>query len=143
MAVYNPNDPRAYLQIVKAVEKAKECGYLLEIKKFHPVATDKQQRYLHFVISYLAFKLGDTFYSMLRDIQRNVCSHIFYTEERDKTGQRKYKSLSALDTAEASSVIRNVIDFASVRGVMIPEQDDKVGLQYCERELENGGSGWI
>lgn len=143
MSVYNPNDPRAYLQIVKAVERAKECGYLLEIKKFHPVATDKQQHYLHFVVSYLALKLGDTFYSQLRDIQRRVCPHIFYTNEVDKSGNRKYKPLSALNTAEASSVIRNIIDYASIRGVMLPEQDDKVGLQYCQQELESAGAGWV
>lgn len=143
MSVYNPNDPRGYLQIVKAVERAKECGYLLEVRKFHPVATDKQQRYLQFIISYLALKLGDTFYSQLREIQRHVCPHIFYTDEKDEKGNRKYKSLSVLSTSEASSVIRNVIDYAAVRSVMIPEQDDKVGLQYCERELESSGSGWV
>lgn len=143
MSVYNPQDPRDYLAIVKAVQKAKDCGYRIELKKFHPVATDKQQRYLHFAISYLALKLGDTFYSTLRILQRHVCSHIFYTEEVDKTGQRKYKPLSALNTAEASSVIRNVIDFASIRGIMIPEQDDGIGLQYCERELEASGNGWV
>lgn len=143
MAVYNPNDPRDYLAIVKAVEKAKDCGYLLEIRKFHPVATDKQQHYLHFIISYLAFKLGDTFYTTLRDIQRHACIHIFYTDEVDDKGNRKYKPLSALNTAEASSVIRNVIDYAAVREVTIPEADDNLGVNMCKRELEASGAGWV
>ena len=69
MSVYNPNDPREYLAIVKAVQKAKECGYNIELKKFHPIQTDKQSSYLHFMISYLALKLGQTFYETLRDIQ--------------------------------------------------------------------------
>lgn len=143
MSVYNPNDPRDYLKIVKAVQKAKECGYKIEIKKFHPIQTDKQSSYLHFMISYLALKLGQTFYETLRDIQRNVCSYIFYTDEVDKTGNRIYKPLTSLNTAEASSVIRNVIDYANVRSIMIPEPDDQVGLQYCKRELENSGAGWV
>ena len=37
MSVYNPNDPRDYLRIVKEVQKAKECGYKIELKKFHPI----------------------------------------------------------------------------------------------------------
>lgn len=142
MSVYNPNDPREYLAIVQAVQKAKECGYKIEVKKFYPIQTDKQANYLHFMVSYLAMKLGQTFYDTLRDIQRNVCSYIFYTSEVDKTGQRKYKPLTALNTAEASSVIRNVIDYASIRSIMIPEPDDKVGLAYCQKELESA-SGWV
>lgn len=88
-------------------------------------------------------KLGDTYYTMLREIQKNVCSHIFFTSERDKAGKRKYKPLSALNTAEASSVIRNVIDYAAVRDIMIPEPDDKASLAYCERELEHSSAGWV
>lgn len=143
MSVYNPQKPRDYLAIVKAVEQAKECGYSLDIKKFHPVASDAQQRYLHFMISYLAMKLGDTYYTMLREIQKNVCPHVFYTSERDKAGKRKYKPLSALTSADASSVIRNVIDYAAVRDIMIPEPDDKASLAYCERELERSSAGWV
>lgn len=143
MAVYNVNDPRSYLAVMKEIEKAKSCQYLIEVKKFYPVATDKQQAYLHFIVSYLAFKLGDTFYSMLREIQRHVASHIFYTSEHDKYGNRKYKPLTALNTAEASSVIRNVIDYASIRGIMLPEIDDTVSLQICKRELESSSAGWI
>ena len=51
MSVYNPNDPRDYLRIVKEVEKTKECGYKTELKKFHPIQTDKQSSYLHFMVS--------------------------------------------------------------------------------------------
>ena len=143
MSVYNPNDPRDYLAIVKAVQKAKDYGYKIELKKFHPIASDKQQHYLHFMVSYHAMKLGDTFYAALRDIQRHVSPNIFYTSRLDSQGNHIYKPLSALTTAEASSVIRNVIDYAAVRGVMIPEPDDNASLAYCERELEASGAGWV
>lgn len=143
MSVYNPNDPRDYLAIVKEVQKAKSCGYKLEIKKFYPTLTAKQNRYLHFAISYLSFKLGQTFYETLRFVQRNMCSHIFYTNKVNRQGEHEYKPLTCINTAEASSVIRNIIDWAATQDVMIPEQDDKVGLQYCERELESAGAGWV
>lgn len=142
MAVYDLNNPKDYLRFFKDIERFKENKQKIEVTKFHPVATDKQQRYLNFIISYLAWKMGDTFYSTLREIQRHVCNHIFYTEEVDKSGNRKYKPLSALNTAEASSVIRNVIDYAGVHSIMIPEADDKVGLSYCQKELESA-DGWM
>ena len=39
MAVYNPNDPRDYLAIVKEIERLKDARQLVEIKKYHPVQT--------------------------------------------------------------------------------------------------------
>lgn len=143
MSVYNPNDQRDFNAFLKEFERLKDNKCLIEMKKFHPIATDKQQHYLHFMINYLALKTGDTFYSTLREIQRRICSHIFYTEERDKQGQRIYRPLTSLNTAQASSVIRNVIDYARVRDIMIPEPDDKVSLKICERELESSGAGWV
>lgn len=143
MSVYNPNDPRDYMAFLKQFEKLKDNKCLIEMKKFHPIASDKQQHYLNFMISYLALKMGDTFYTTLREIQRRICPHIFYTEERDKQGERIYRPLTSLNSAQASSVIRNVIDYASVRGIMIPEPDDKLSLKYCERELESSSAGWV
>lgn len=143
MSVYNPNDPRDFHAFLKEFERLKDCKCLIEMKKFHPVATDKQQRYLHFVIGFLALKSGDTFYSTLRNIQRRVCPNIFYTDEKDKNGNRLYKPLTALNTAEASSVIRNVIDYANVMNIMIPEPDDEPSIRMCKRELESSGAGWV
>ena len=143
MSVYNPNDPRDYLAIVKEVEKAKNGKYKLEIKKFHPVQTDNQQRFIHFMISYWAMKNGDTFYSTLRNIQLHICPVPFFTGEKDEQGNDKFKPISALTTAEASSVIRNFLDYASMNGVPIPEPEDKISIDYCKRELESSGAGWV
>lgn len=143
MSVYNPKDAKSLMQAYGFLDKAKECGFLVEMKKYHPVATDNQQAYLHFIISYWAMKNGDTFYSALRNIQRHVCPVYFVSNRKDKKGNALYKSLSELNTAEASSVIRNFIDYASVNGTMIPEPDDKVSIEYCKRELESSGAGWV
>lgn len=142
MAIYNLNHPNDYLKVFKDIERYKENRQIIEIRKFHPVQTDKQQRYIHFILSYFAWKTGETFYSTLRTLQRNVCPVPFYTEEQDGRGNRKYKPLSALTTSEASSVIRNFLDYANVNGIPIPEIDDKAGLAYCKRELESA-DGWI
>lgn len=143
MAVYNPKDETEMMQMYNFLHKAKECGFLVELKKYHPVATDKQQAYLHFMISYWAMRNGETFYSTLRNIQRHVCPVYFVTSRKDKKGNSVYKSLSELNTAEASSVIRNFLDYASVNGTMIPEPDDNVSIEYCKRAIESSAAGWV
>ena len=54
MAVYDLNNPKDYLRFFKDIERFKENKHKIEIKKFHPVQTDSQQRYIHFMISYWA-----------------------------------------------------------------------------------------
>lgn len=142
MAVYDPNDPRDYLAIVKEVEKMKECKQLIEIKKFYPVQTDLQKAYLNFIITYYSGKVGQTFFQTLSEIQQFVAPHIFQTGEYDRKGYPKYKSLGLLNTAEASSVIRNFLDFASSREVMIPDKDDEVAMKFCQRDVD-ASAGWV
>ncbi len=142
MSIYNLNNPNDYLKIFKDIEKYKENKQVIEIRKFHPIQTDKQQRYIHFMISYFAWKNGETFYETLHNIQLHVCPVPFFTGEKDKQGNGKFRPLSALTTAEASSVIRNFLDYAKMCGTPIPEIDDKVGLAYCMKELESA-DGWI
>lgn len=143
MSVYNPNDPRDVAELYKLIGKARECKYKLEVHKFHPIQTDNQQRYIHFMLSYWAMKNGDTFYSTLNELQEHICPVPFYTGERDERGNHKFKPLTALTTAEASSVIRNFIDYAAMNGTIIPEPDDKISISYCKRELEQSGAGWV
>lgn len=144
MAIFkNLNDLRTYMSALKEIDNAKKIGYSLEIKKYHPVQTDQQKKYLNFMISYLSLKLGQTFFTTLHDIQLHVCPVIFYTGEKDEKGNHKFKPLCFLTTAEASSVIRNVLDWASMQEVMIPEPTDKAGVDYCMRELESSGAGWV
>lgn len=142
MAVYDLNSPKDYLRFFKDIERFKENKQKIEVTKFHPVQTDKQARYIQFMISYWAMKNGETFYDTLHEIQLHICPVPFYTGEKDKRGKDTFKPLSALTTAEASSVIRNFLDYASMNGTPIPEMDDKVGLSYCQKELESA-DGWI
>lgn len=142
MAVYNPNDPRDYRAILNEVEKMKECKQLIEIKKFYPIQTDLQKAYLNFIITYYSGKVGQTFFQTLSEIQQFVAPHIFQTGEFDRKGYPKYKSLCLLNTAETSSVIRNFLDFASSREVMIPDKDDEVAMKYCQRDVD-ASAGWV
>lgn len=129
------SDPRWYLAAIKEIDKARDCGYAVDIVKHREVATDRQMAYLNFIIGYYGWKQGETFYSVLRTIQTEVCPHIFGTGEK--------KRLGWLTTAEMSSVIRNFLDYASMNGVEIPDRDDEKGLRYAKAELESGGAGWV
>lgn len=143
MSVYNPNDPRDYLRIMDFIRKAKDCRFYIEMRKFHPQHTDRQQRYLQFMLSYYAMRNGETFFSVLHSLRTEICPASFRTGCTDANGREVFKPLSAITTAEASSVIRNFIDFAAANGTAIPEPDDKSGIEFCRRELESSGAGWV
>lgn len=143
MALFgNLNDLKTYMDALKEIDKAKMGGYSLEIKKYHPVATDLQKAYLNFIITYYSGQVGQTFYQTLSEIQKYVAPHVFETGEYDKQGYPKYKALGLLNTAEASSVIRNFLDYASSHEIMIPDKDDEVAMKYCQKEVESN-QGWV
>lgn len=131
------NDPRQYMAAMREIDKARDCGYAIDIVKHREVATDKQMAYLHFIISYFGYKQGESFYSVLRTIQQDVCPHIFLAEDK------KPKKLCYLNTAEMSSVIRNFLDYASMSEVVIPSKDDQRGMRLAKAELASGGAGWV
>lgn len=132
------NDPRQYMAAMREIDKARDCGYAIDIVKHREVATDKQMAYLRFIISYFGYKQGESFYSVLRTIQQDVCPHIFLAEDK-----KKPKKLCYLTTAEMSSVIRNFLDYASMSEVVIPSKDDQRGMRLAKAELESGGAGWV
>lgn len=132
------NDPRQYMAAMREIDKARDCGYAIDITKHREVATDKQMAYLHFILSYFGYKQGESFYSVLRTIQQDVCPHIFLAED-----SKKPKKLCYLTTAEMSSVIRNFLDYASMSEVVIPSKDDQRGMRLAKAELESGGAGWV
>lgn len=132
------NDPRQYMAAMREIDKARDCGYAIDITKHREVATDKQKAYLYFIISYFGYKQGESFYSVLRTIQQDVCPHIFLAEDN-----KKPKKLCYLTTAEMSSVIRNFLDYASMSEVVIPSKDDQRGMRLAKAELASGGAGWV
>lgn len=142
MAIYDLSKPKQFSQFVKDVEYHKEAHPLVELRRYHPIATDKQKAYLNFIITYYSNRVGQTFFQTLSEIQQGVAPHIFETGEYDKQGYPRYKKLGLLNTAEASSVIRNFLDFAMSREIMIPDMDDKPAVDYCKRQLESA-DGWV
>lgn len=142
MATYNPNNTRDYLAILDFVEKAKRFKFKIELAKHYEKATDKQRKYLEFMLSYFSYKYGQSFFATLHLLQTEICPNIFQTGDVDHQGKPIYKKLCYLNTAEVSSCIRGFQDFANMQGVLIPEQEDEQSMAYCLRELEQSGAGW-
>lgn len=133
----NLKDPRMYISAVREIDKARMCGYSIDITKHREVTTNKQMAYLNFIIAYYSHVQGQTFYQTLHEIQTDIAPHIFQTEEG-----KKPKPLCYLDTAETSSVIRNFIDYCSMAGIDIPDAEDRVAMDYCRREVDTS-AGWV
>lgn len=143
MSVYNPSDPESFSRMESFIRYARECGFLVELHKHHPAGTPSQLRYIHFMLSYWAMKNGETFFATLAMLRTEICPMAFLTDRVDRHGRPSFRPLSALSTAQASSVIRNFLDFASVNGCPIPSPDDTKGIRECTAEIETSGAGWI
>lgn len=142
MATYNLSKTDDCIALQRAVKRARELGYTIDVSRHYEAATDKQRRYLDFLISYYSLKYGQSFFATLRELQQDVCPHVFATGETDKRGNPKYKKLCYLTTAEVSTVIKCMMDFAGMSGIDIPMPDDDGNLSECMREVEQSGAGW-
>lgn len=143
MARYKPNDPRDYLSALDFIEKAKEQQFDIELKKYYPKRSNKQNAYLHFICAYFAHQYGVTEYEAKQVfLKEYACPDIFKVEKEIK-GQKivYYRSTAELNTAEMASVIRNFIDYSSMHGIMLPEPNDDLAIRCAEREMEST-NGW-
>jgi hypothetical protein len=139
MARYNPQDPRDYLEALDFINQSKEQGFEIELGKYRPKRSGKQNRYLHVALGYFAHCYGCTL-TEAKEIyfKRYACPHIFRIDINDKEGNHSfyYRSTTDLTTVEMASAIKNFQSWASARGVEIPDPQDEFAIRYCERQIE-------
>ena len=139
MARYKLNDPRDYLAALDFLNFAKQKNLEIELKKYYPKRTNKQNKYYHFVCSYFAHEYGCTEYEAENVYMKQFAApHIFEVENVDKGGRKihYYRSSADLNTVEMSNAINNFVAYASCNGIEIPLPDDEIGIRYCERQIE-------
>lgn len=139
MARYTPNDPRDYLAVLDYINTAKEKGFDIELKRFSPKRSSQQNAYLHLALGYFAHCYGCTLIEAKEIFfKQYACRDIFMVDTVDKNGNRAryFRSTTDLSTAEMANAIRNFIAYASCNGIEIPPPEDKIGLRFCEREIE-------
>ena len=139
MARYRPNDPRDYLAALDFLNLAKEKGFDIELKRYSPKRSNKQNAYYHFICSYFAHQYGCTDFEAENVYMKQFAAReIFEVETEDKNNRhiRYFRSSADLNTVEMSSAIRNFLAYAECNGIMIPYENDELGRRFCEQELE-------
>lgn len=143
MARYKLSDPRDLMAAYDFLNKAKELNFDIELKKYYPPRSNKQRKFLHFLLSYFAHQYGCTVVEA-KDVylKQLACRDIFEVEkEIHGMNVHYFRSTEDLNTAEYSSVIRNFIDWSNMNGVMLPEPTDDLAVRCAEREMEST-NGW-
>ena len=139
MARYKVSDSQDYLDALDYLNLAREQGFDVDLKKYSPKRSNRQNAYLHLALSYFAHCYGCTLIEA-KEIyfKKYACSDIFLVETKDKDGHRVsyYRSSADLSTVEMSNAINNFVAYASCNGIEIPPPDDDLGLRYCERQIE-------
>lgn len=139
MARYKLSDPRDYLAALDYINQMKEQGQDIDLKKFSPSRSNRQNAYLHLILSYFAHRYGCTLIEA-KEIyfKRYACGDIFQVLTDDKNGNRVqyYRSTAELSQPEMSGAIRNFIAYADMHGIELPQADDYLAQRICEREIE-------
>jgi len=139
MARYKPSDPTDYLEALDFINKAREKGFEIELKKYYYKRSNPQNRYLHLALSYFAHCYGCTL-AEAKELyfKQYACRDIFLIETEDKNGNpaQYLRSTADLDTVEMSNAINNFIAYASCNGIEVPLPSDDIGIRLCEREIE-------
>jgi hypothetical protein len=139
MARYNLRDPRDYLAAIDFINRAKNRGVDIELKRFSPQRSNNQNSYLHLILSYFANQYGCTLVEAKEVyFKKLACEDIFKRVTSDKKGNQIecYRSTTELTQVEMSSAIQNFISYASLNGIELPMADDYMAQRICEREVE-------
>jgi hypothetical protein len=139
MARYRLSDPRDYLAALDYINQMKEQGCDVDLKRFSPARSNRQNAYLHLIIAYFAHCYGCTKIEA-KEIyfKKYACRDIFLVETTDKDGRevQYYRSTANLSKEEMSGAIRNFIAYADLHGIELPQADDFIAQRLCEREIE-------
>ena len=139
MARYKLNDPRDYLAALDYINHAKEQGFDIDLKRYSPKRTSRQNAYLHLILSYFAHCYNCTLIEAKEVyFKRYACGEIFQVLIDDKNGNRVeyYRSTADLSTVEMQNAIANFRAYADLHNIPLPAPNDDLALRFCEREIE-------
>lgn len=143
MARYRPSDPRDLLAAYDFLNRAKEQQFDIELKKYYPKRSNKQNGFLHFLCAYFAHQYGCTAYEAKQVFLKEYACPLTFKVEKEIRGEKVtyFRSTADLNTAEMASVIKNFIAWSNYHGIMLPEPTDDIAIRCAEREMESS-TGW-
>ena len=134
MARYKLSDPRDYMAALDYINQMKELGCDIDLKRYSPTRSNRQNAYLHLILSYFAHRYGCTAIEA-KEIyfKQYACGDIFRVSTQFGD---YYRSTTELSKDEMSGAIRNFVAYAEIHGIELPSADDFVAQRICEREIE-------
>lgn len=139
MARFKVSDPREYLKALDFINLAKDNDFEIELDKYSPKRSGRQNRFLYFCLAYFAHCYGCTeVESKEIYLKQFACPQIFERRLVDAKGRSAtwYRSTADLSKEEMSQAIRNFRAYASINGIEIPEATDDISIRFCEQEMQ-------
>lgn len=111
-------------------------GFPVNVTKYSPKRTKRQNRYIHCMLGIVAVETGHTIEEVKVNVWKAmVCPDIFYLGE-DKLGKH-FRSSKELTTSEMSVAISRWRFFCQTEiGIYIGDINDELFMTYCEQQIE-------
>jgi len=122
-------------------QKLIELESFVELKTINPIRTNRQNRYLHLILSYFASEYGETAAYVKQVIFKKVVNPLIFKTEfvnkKTREVREDWRSTADLDTGELTIAIDRFINYASKEaGIYLPEPNEDEFLKHCEIEVE-------
>lgn len=122
---------------LKAEHLAKK-GVIVELTEKKPQRTLSQNRYLHVLINYFAFEVGESPEYVKDKYFKILCNkELFIREVEDKfLGKLKVlRSTSELDTDEMTTAVERFRNWSAAEGIYLPSPEEHRMVQLMEIEI--------
>lgn len=138
MAMYDTSNPLQCEQAKTRLDYLIKKGAVVDLTEKKARRTNKQNAYLHTILSYFGCEVGETMeYVKLNYFKLHCNKDLFVREvEDERIGKtRIIRSSSDLDTGEMTQAIERFRNWASSEGIYIPSPDDERMIQIMEIEV--------
>lgn len=138
MALYDTSNPLQCEQFKVRAESLAKKGGIVELTEKKARRTNRQNAYLHTILSYFGCEVGETMeYVKMQYFKLHCNRDLFVREvEDERIGKTRYvRSSSELDTAEMTQAIERFRNWAASEGIYIPSADEERMVQLMEIEV--------
>ncbi|WP_372776480.1 hypothetical protein [Mangrovibacterium sp.] len=139
--IFNSKIPGDHIKAKEYLTWLLKNGKRFEIVEKRKIRTDRQNRYLHLILSYFALQVGETLDYIKQEIfKKEINPDIFKTiRVNPKSGKKRtdWRTTAGLNTKEMSVSIDRFRRWCSQKtGIYIPEANEHQFLDQIQNEVE-------
>jgi hypothetical protein len=134
---YNLKEPSQALEAHSYLSQLIKQGDTVDIKKYKPPRSLRQNNYLHLLLGAFGEHFGYTIEEAKTIYKREVNPSTYVYE---KNGSKFLRSSVDLDTAEMTKTIDCFRDFSKEHGLPLPAATDKEQLMSLANSIERAGA---